>query len=70
MACGQMAVFVLNQVQVLDQQITAQRAIAHKGAQIVHRLIVQLAALGRDTPLALARLPDALAIIQCHLPIP
>ncbi len=66
MGRGQMAEPVLNEVQMLDQQIPAARRISQQLAHLGPGLLVQLAALGRAAPLALARFPDALALIQCH----
>ena len=43
----QMAVLVLDQVQVLDQQIAPARAVAEQRADLVERLRIDLPALGR-----------------------
>ena len=53
---GEMAVVVLDQMQMLDQQIAPARAVAEQRAHLVERLRIDLAALGRAPRLAAARL--------------
>ena len=54
MGGGEMAVAVLDQVQMLDQQVAPARAIAEQRAHLVERLRIDLAALGRARRLAAA----------------
>jgi hypothetical protein len=54
----QMALGILDQVQMLDQQVAAARAVAQQRPHLGQRGIVELAALGRRAPAALARFPD------------
>ncbi len=51
---GEMAVAVLDQVQVLDQQVAPALALAEQRAHLVERLRVDLAAFGRASRLAAA----------------
>ena len=60
MSRGEVAVFVLNEVQMFDQQIAVARLGAQKVAHFGPCCIVELAALGVVAALALAGFPDAL----------
>ena len=64
---AKMTILILDQVEKLDQQIRAAGTIAQKRAHVVPCLVLELAALGRVTPLAFARFPNAFAIIQRHM---
>ncbi len=44
---GEMAVLILNEMQVFDQQVAPARPIGQKGTDLVERLRVDLATLGR-----------------------
>ena len=54
---GEMAVFVLDQVQVLDQEIAPARPVAQQRAHLLERRRVDLAALGRLRGAAAGRVP-------------
>jgi hypothetical protein len=58
-----MTKFVLDKMQVFDQQIALARTAAQKAADIIPSIILQLAAFGRVAPFAFARFPDALLLI-------
>ena len=55
--------FVLDQMQMLNQQITPTRAIAQQRLHLSQRRIVQLTAFGRLAAFAATRFPNAFAII-------
>ncbi len=44
--CGNLAIFVLNQMQILDQEIAAARPVAEQKLNFVRRRRIDLAALG------------------------
>jgi hypothetical protein len=56
-----MAKCILDQMEKLNQKITITRPIPQEFPNIYQRLIIQLTALGRHTPLAPTRLPNAFA---------
>ncbi len=58
MRCRKVAILVLDQVQMLDQQIATPGPVAQKRLNLGQGLVVQLPALGRVTPLAAAGFPD------------
>ncbi len=64
----EMAVAVLDQVQVLDQQVAAPRALAEQASHLVERILLDPAALGprRAAPPAGARMPADLACGLAH----
>ena len=53
----QMAVAVLDQVEMLDQEIAPARPLAEQGAHLLERRILELAALGMTAVAPLAALP-------------
>ena len=52
MAVGKVAVAVLDQVQIFDQQIAPPLPVAEQGADFDHGLGLDLSALGLEAPLA------------------
>ncbi len=72
MGGGQMAVMVLDQMQMLDQQVAPARAVGEQRAHFVERLRVDLAAFGRArrpaAAGAFAAQPGRSSHIHCCLP--
>ena len=68
---GDVAVLVLDQMQMLDQQVAPARAVGQQRRDLVERLRIDLAALGRAARLAAARLravaADRAADSECSL---
>ena len=61
MRCGKMAIFILDEVQILNQQIAPARAVAQQRAHLFPWSVLKLTALGVMASLPLAGFPNALA---------
>ena len=63
---GQMAVTILDQMQVFDQEIAPARPVGQQRAHFIQRLGVDLTALGRTRRPALARPRRRLHVLACN----
>src|SRR5690606_27965197 len=67
MGGGQVAVFVLNEVEVFDQMIALNDPVTQQSLNVSPTRIVKLASLGRNATLAATGFPYAATLICAHV---